>query len=323
METIRYQLGQMSQVSGVALSWEIPDGNNGFSWQVFKPETGSTTAFTSQVLVADNQYANTYSIPIKAGTFFTSRYAASDSGKVVINAAQAKALGYNNPKDAIGQQLRAQGISTALTICGVTNDFQFGTMQQHISPITFINVNWSRTYRYCSIKLRPGNMESSITALQKKWSELMPGAPFEYNFMDDALKKIYKTEIQLKKAAYMATTLAMVIVLLGVLGLISLNVQKRAKEIGIRKVLGSSVSDVIILFMKDFLGIVVIAGVVACPLSYLIMSKWLNGYAYKVTITPIPFILTIALLTLITALLICIQTIKAALANPIKSLRTE
>lgn len=151
----------------------------------------------------------------------------------------------------------------------------------------------------------------------------MPGAPFEYNFMDDALAKMYKTEIQLKKAAYMATGLAIIIVLLGVLGLISLSIQKRTKEIGIRKVLGSSVNNVILLFMKDFLGIVIIAGLVACPLAYVLMQHWLSDYAYKINLTPVPFIIAVISLTIVTAILIGIQTIKAALANPVESLRSE
>ena len=151
----------------------------------------------------------------------------------------------------------------------------------------------------------------------------MPGAPFEYKFMDDALKKLYTNEIQLQKAAYIATGLAIVIVLLGVLGLISLSIQKRTKEIGIRKVLGSSVAGITSLFLKDFMGVVIIAGLVACPLAYLIMQKWLNDYAYKISISISPFVLSIALLTGITACLIVLQTIRAAFANPVKSLRSE
>ncbi|MEO6850169.1 MAG: ABC transporter permease, partial [Mucilaginibacter sp.] len=107
MEVISAQLAQMPQVSSVALSWEIPDGSNGFSWQIYKPGTGSTHSFTSQVLVSDNQYARTYDIPIKAGVFFGPNFMAADSGKIVINQTQAKALGYNDPKDAIGQQVKA------------------------------------------------------------------------------------------------------------------------------------------------------------------------------------------------------------------------
>ena len=151
----------------------------------------------------------------------------------------------------------------------------------------------------------------------------MPGVPFEYTFMDDALAKLYTSEIQLKKASYTATVLALIIVLLGVLGLISLSVQKRTKEIGIRKVLGSSVTGIMSLFMKEFLAVIIIAGVVACPLAYLIMNKWLQEYAYRIPITAEPFVISILILGFITAVLIGVQTIKAALANPVKSLRTE
>jgi len=151
----------------------------------------------------------------------------------------------------------------------------------------------------------------------------LPGEPFEYHFMDDALNKLYAIELQLKKAAFVASFLAVVIVLLGVLGLISLSIQKRTKEIGIRKVLGSSVAGITRLFLKDFMGVVIIAGVIACPLAWLIMSKWLNDYAYKINISATPFVISLVLLTTVTAVLIIVQTAKAAFSSPVKSLRSE
>ena len=151
----------------------------------------------------------------------------------------------------------------------------------------------------------------------------MPGAAFEYKFMDDTLTSVYASEIQLKKASYTATLLALIIVLLGVVGLISLSIQKRTKEIGIRKVLGSSVTGIMSLFMKEFLMVMLVAGIVACPIAYIIMSGWLQSYAYRINITAIPFVITMLLLGIITTGLICLQTIKAATANPVKSLRTE
>ncbi|MDB5001617.1 MAG: hypothetical protein JWR76_2694 [Mucilaginibacter sp.] len=322
MENIRYRLSQVPQVSSVTLSWEILDGSNSGNLQAYKMSADSTQAFTSQLLLTDNQYAATYGLSLKAGEFFKSQYMPGDSAKVVINETHLKALGYTNAKAAIGQQFKANNMPV-LTICGVVADFQFGTMQGRILPITFANINYLPFYRYFSIKIQPGNLEESLAAVQQKWAEVMPGAPFEYNFMDDALAKMYKTEIQLKKAAYLATGLAIIIVLLGVLGLISLSIQKRTKEIGIRKVLGSSVNNVILLFMKDFLGTVVIAGLVACPLAYVLMQHWLSDYAYKISLTPVPFVIAVISLTIVTAILIGIQTIKAALANPVESLRAE
>ncbi|HEY4197380.1 MAG TPA: ABC transporter permease [Mucilaginibacter sp.] len=323
MESIRYQLAQMPEVSSVSLSFEIPDGANGGPVSIYKTGGDARTALTTQGLSTDNQYAATYNIRLKAGTFFTSSYVPADSSKIVINETASKALGYRDPNDAIGQLVNIPGVNAPFTICGVTSDFHFGSMKDHIGPITFLNVNYAATFRYFSIKLKPGNMQESISSLQKKWSLLLPDAPFEYHFMDDALQHLYQTELQLKKASYMATVLAIIIVLLGVLGLTSLSIQKRTREIGIRKVLGSSVQGVITLFIKEFLGIVLIAGLIACPLAWLMMHSWLNGYVYRIGITGYPFVLSIIVLTSITALLIIIQTLKAALSNPVKSLRSE
>ncbi|MDB5090752.1 MAG: hypothetical protein JWR09_4746 [Mucilaginibacter sp.] len=323
MEAIRYQLTQMPQVSSVSLSWQIPQEGGGGFHQLYRAGTDPKKAINLDELATDNQYATTYSIPLKAGIFFTQQYAQADSAKIVINETASKALGWNDPKDAVGQLVNVPGMTTPLTICGVTADFHSGSMQWQITPVSFTNVNVSHFYRYFSIKLKPGDMQNSITALQKQWSILLPNAPFEYHFMDEALAKLYTTEIQLKKASLMATALAVTIVLLGVLGLISLSIQKRTREIGIRKVLGASVPGIINLFLKEFLGIVFIAGIISCPLAYLIMHNWLNGYAYRISITGYPFMLSILLLTILTVILITLQTIKAAISNPVKSLRTE
>jgi putative ABC transport system permease protein len=196
-------------------------------------------------------------------------------------------------------------------------------MQAKVAPIVFFNVQFAPIYRYMSFKLNPGNIAASIDAVQKKWSTVIPGAPFEYKFMDDTLAKLYKSEIQLKKASYTATILALIIVLLGVIGLISLSIQKRTKEIGIRKVLGSSVPAIIFLFIKEFLWVIAAGGMIACPLAYIIMNNWLENYAYRINITFLPFIISIVCLAFITVLLICIQSVKAAMANPVESLRTE
>ena len=323
-EDMRRQFAAMQQVQNATLSYTVPDGNSSGGASLYKAGADSASAIASQVIMADEYYSSAFGIPMKAGKFFSYPGAFTDSFTVVINESQAKALGWSDAQDAIGKQVEFQtGGGQIFTIAGVTKDFHFESMQKAIQPITFIHVKLTNVYRNFSFKIKPGNIGNSITALQKKWSALMPGVPFEYTFMDESLAKLYKSEMQLKKASYTATVLALIIVLLGVLGLISLSVQKRTKEIGIRKVLGSSVAGIMSLFMKEFLMVILIAGVVACPLAYLIMNKWLQAYAYRINITAQPFLLSILVLGFITALLICIQTIKAALSNPIKSLRTE
>lgn len=324
MELLRKQFSDMPQLKNVSLSFEVPDGGGGGNNQLYKSGTDSTTAVSSTAISVDENYLSTFEISMVAGNFYSQPKTLADSLQLIINETQSKALGWRSPSEAIGQRVKfAGGDGTDFTITGVTKDFHFGSMQKAIQPITFNRVALTNVYRFLSFKLKPGNISSTIEALQKKWSELLPGTPFEYKFMDENLQRVYKSELQLKKASYTATVLSVIIVLLGVLGLIALSVQKRTKEIGIRKVLGSSVNGIIILFIKEFLSVIVIAGLIACPVAYFIMKKWLSDYAYRVDMTASPFIVSIGLLGIVTALLIAAQTIKTALANPVKSLRTE
>jgi len=322
MEMVRQEFAAMSEIGAATLSYEIPNGMNGGQPPVYKAGTDSTQAVAVQSLQTDGNYLSVYQIPLKAGSFFNSQ-AEADSLKVVLNEKAVQALGWKTADDAIGKELKIPGSNNVFVIKGVTGDFHFGSMQGKIPPILFFKVRYTNTYRYLSFKIKPGNTSNTIAALEKKWATLLPGSSFEYTFMDDALKILYKTEIQFKKASYTAMVLSLVIVLLGVVGMVSLSIQKRTKEIGIRKVLGSSVRGIIFLFMKDFLLVILIGGIIACPLAYMIMKAWLNDYAYRIPITPQPFILSIIVLGLITALLISLQTSRMANANPTKSLRTE
>jgi ABC-type antimicrobial peptide transport system permease subunit len=163
----------------------------------------------------------------------------------------------------------------------------------------------------------------SLEAIRQQWAVLLPGSAFEYAFMDDVLKQLYRTEIQLERAAYVATLLALVIVLLGVLGLVSVSVQRRVKEIGIRKVLGASQPGIIRLFLAEFIPVIALAGLAACPLAYAVMQRWLAHYASRIAVTPLPFVASVVGLGVLTLLLIGLQTIRAARANPVESLRSE
>ena len=324
MENIRSKLSHIPQVSDVSLSFEVPDGKNGGNSRVYRAGADSATAITSQILSTDEYYASTYQIPMAAGEFFSAPGAYTDSSKGVINETQARLLGWQNPAEAIGQQLLFAGSpDSRLTIAGVTKDFHFGSMQKAIQPITFLHVGSSPVFRFLSFRIRPGNISHTIDELQRNWALLMPGAPFEYKFMDETLHALYKTEIQLKRASYTATILSIVIVMLGVIGLISLSLQKRTREIGIRKVLGASIPSIISLFMIEFIWVILIGCLIACPVAWFIMQGWLSDYSYRITLTAQPFVIAIGGLATITVLLIVLQTIKAGLANPVKSLRTE
>lgn len=321
MEYIRSEFGKIPGVTEASLSYEIPNGNNGGTVFLYKPGQDSSTAISSQMLLTDKYYFSVFQIPFLAGASFSSN--PSDSASVILNKTAATSLGYNDPKDAIGRPVRLTGDPNLYKIAAVTNDFHFGSMQQKVVPIIVSRVDLQNVYRYLSFKISSTNMTATLDDLQKQWTRLMPETPFEYSFMEDALKDLYDTEIRLKRAAYTATGLALAIALISVIGIIALNIQRRRKEIGLRKVLGASALSIISLFLKDFVRIIIISGAVATAVAIFCMHKWLDGYAYKVTITCWPFITAIVILLLSTSILIIFQTWKTADANPVKSLKTE
>lgn len=322
METIRNEFEAMPQISNTTLTYEIPNGNYGGQTSVYQPKTEISEAVSMLSLRIDDKFLSTFKIPLKAGTSF-SGIGEIDSSKVVINEKAAQALGWKNEEEAIGQQVKISNSDILYTVQGVSSDFHFSSMHQQIRPIIFFNLRVFKTYRYLSFRINPNNIDGSISAIQKKWTTLLPSSSFEYKFMDETLKSLYTSEIQLKKAAYNASLLSIIIVLLGIIGLVSLSIHKRTKEIGIRKVIGASIPNIIKLFLKEFLGIIFLACVIATPISYYIMTEWLNNYVYRINITARPFIYSIGALALITIVLIGLLTWKVANLNPVKSLRTE
>lgn len=321
MEYIRSEFAKLPGVSEVSLSYEIPNGNSGGTVALFNMGADSSQAVSSLILLTDRHYFSVFQMPLLAGNTFSSN--PGDSTSVILNNAAAVALGYGSPKEAIGQSVRLARDPRIYRITGVTNDFHFGSMRTKVTPIIISRVDLQNVYRYLSFKIKSSNITTTIDDLRKEWTRLMPDTPFEYQFMEDALKGLYDTEIRLKRAAYTATGLALAIALISVIGIIALNIQRRTKEIGLRKVLGASPMSIIGLFLKDFVKIILVAGAMAIPMAIFVMHQWLDGYAYKVTMTWCPFVLTVFILLACTSLLIVIQTWKAAETNPIESLKIE
>ncbi|MBO0948381.1 ABC transporter permease [Fibrella forsythiae] len=323
MEAVRDQFARLPGVQSASLSYEIPNGNVGNAGQLFRQGQDSTQAVNVSMMTTDEQYAQAYQIRLQSGRFFHAGQGIYDSTSVVINEAASKALGYKTPEAALNQSVRFQGIPLTYHIRGVVRDFHVGTMHKAIQPMAFGQVQAAAIYRFFSFRLAPGNPKETIAGLERTWRELFPDAPFDYAFMDETLQKLYQTELQLEKAAYVATGLALLIVLLGVVGLVSLSVARRTKEVGIRKVLGASVSGIIGLFLREYAWTMVLANLIAWPLTYWLVSNWLADYAYHMPVTLSPFVLVGAGLALVTAIVISLQVVKAALVNPVTSLRSE
>ncbi|MGG9964127.1 ABC transporter permease [Ferruginibacter sp. SUN106] len=324
MATIRNEFATLPEVEAASFSFEIPDGaSSSMNNTLYKATQDSSQGIIAESLFTDEKYIATYKIPVAAGKFFNADGGTPDSTSVVINESAVKGLGWKEATAAIGQQIKFQGNPGTFTVGGVVKDFHFGPLQEAIRPMYFIHVSNAPLFRYMSFKIKPGNTGAAIAAIQKKWSVLLPDAPFAYTFMDDTLARLYSMEVQMKKAATAATVIALLIVLLGVLGIVTQSISKRTKEVGIRKVLGASVVQVILLFAKEFSIIIIVANIIAWPVAYFALRNWLNNYAYRIDLTFFPFIMVGLVLLLLVALLIAVKTIRTALMNPVKSLRTE
>ena len=323
METVRNEIGKLKEVKEGSFSWEIPDGATGFSSAIYRAEQDSTKAFYAPTLVTDEKFAQTYEIPMAAGQYFHATQGTFQPAGIVLNEAAVKALGFTNTQEAIGQQIRMHNIPNPFTIVGATRNFHFESMHKAIGPTAFMQVRDNPFYRYLSFRLNPTNVGEAMKNIEKKWKELLPDAPFEYTYMDETLQKLYQSEIQLQKAAEVATTLAIIIVLLGILGMVSLNIVRRTKEVGIRKVLGASGISIVFLFLKEFLIVVGLALLIAFPLAVLSMNSWLQNYAYRIELSWITFALVGLVFVIMVALLVGFQTLKAARLDPVKSLKIE
>jgi len=324
MESVRNEFSRLKEIKQVSLSYEIPNGNSGGHYGIYKIGQDSTEATQTQFLATDEKYAETYDLKMAAGKFFQSGQGASVyTDKIVINEAALKALGFKSAEEAVGRQIRVHFFPRPVTIEGIIRNFHFESMHKVIKPLAMIHIRESGAYRFLTFRLNPSNLGKSMDAIEQKWRELMPDAPFEYSFIDDTLQKLYQSEVQLKKAAQLATILSVVIVLLGVLGMVSLNVARRTREVGIRKVLGASGISIIMLFLKEFLLVLLFAVLISFPLVYMTMNKWLQNYAYRIEIGFSTFTWVGLFFGIIISIIVCMQTYKAALMNPVKSLKTD
>lgn len=323
METVRNEIAKLKEIKQGSLAWEIPDGATGFSSAIYRVGQDSTKAFYAPTLVTDEKFAQTYEISMAAGQYFHATQGAYQPDRIVLNEAAIKAFGFKNAQEAIGRQIRIHYSPRIFTIVGVTKDFHFESMHKAISPTAFMQVKDNTFYRYLSFRLNPSNLGEAMKTIEKKWRELLPDAPFEYTFMDETLQKLYQSEVQLKQAAEVATTLAIVIVMLGILGMVSLNIVRRTKEVGIRKVLGASGISIVFLFLKEFLIVVALAILIAFPLAVLSMNNWLQNYAYRIELSWISFAFVGLVFIIMVALLVGFQTLKAARLDPVKSLKIE
>ena len=262
----------------------------------------------------DFNYLDLYEMDILIGRKFAREYATDEKEAVLLNETALKETGWEEP---IGRRFDGG------TVVGIVKDFHFEPLRKVIKPIFFrVMTDDDRSF-FLSIKIKSEDIAATLAFIEKTWKKFSPAYPFSYTFVDSAIENLYRTEQKVEKAFKYFSLIAIFIACLGLFGLISFTVEQRTKEIGIRKVMGASVLKIVTMLSSDFAKLVLLSNIISWPAAYYVMNRWLEGFAYRTALGPWTFVLTGFLTLIIAMLTIGLQSIRAAKANPVDSLRYE
>ena len=287
------------------------------------PDAGldQKTAVSMQNWYVDENYIPTLKMQMVKGRNFSAQMK-TDSSAIIINEAAAKLLPFDDPVDKTLYYLTSiQSRETkAYHVIGVVKNFNFNSLREQVSPMALF---YAEERGKIAIRFKTTNIPGLIAAVESKWKSIAPNQPFTYSFMDDDFNSIYKSEQRVGKIAVSFSVLAVLIACLGLFGLVTYAAEQRTKEIGIRKVLGASVGNIINMLSKDFMKLVLVAMLIAFPVGWYFMNKWLRDFAYRISIDWKIFLTAGVVAMLIAILTVSAQALKAAVANPVDNLRTE
>jgi len=319
-EILRQQLLSNPGVKQISFSSGAPVFNSNFA-PFISPENGITKDDVTELKFIDEPYTDMFQIQILAGNNIrrNNKLENDTTYDVLVNETMIHKLGLREPQQGIGKHINIG--NWHCTITGIVKDFQSESKHKKIRPCVLIYR--ADNFYMASVKLTASNMNRSITSIDKSWSVLFPQSIFSYEFLDDHIAAWYRQEQKEYTAFKLFAGIAILIGCLGLYGLIAFAAAQRTKEVGIRKVLGASLTDIVLLFSKEFVLLIAIAFLIAAPVAYYFMNNWLQGFAYQISIGPNIFVIAIVSSFIIAAATIAYQAIKAAVENPVKSLRTE
>ncbi len=318
-DAFKQALKEIPAVKSVSLASSVPGGGNSIAYSQIRNVKGDMQVANLDVYFVDFDYIDQYKIKTVAGRTFSKEYGTDTSKAMVLNEAAVKMFGYSSPEQAIGKTFKQWGREGE--IIGVVKDFHFQSLQQPIKPLS-MRIEPGNT-DLVSINVAAANLPATIAAVEKRWKEVVPTRPFSYFFMDEFFDRQYRADERFGKLFLNFAILAIFISCLGLLGLASYSTLQRTKEIGIRKVLGASTSNIVNLLSRDFLKLIALSAFIAFPIAWFMMSRWLQDFAYRIGLSWSTFLLAGALATFIALLTISFQAMRAALSNPVKTLRTE
>lgn len=318
-ESFHHELRAMPEIIETGSTNALPGG--GFVGIQFKSESNGQIITVNGLFVDDN-YLETLGFEMIDGRDFSPDF--NDSANVVINEQTNFLLGVDNP---IGVNLELQGLNgqnnRVVTIIGVVGDFHYMSIHNTISPFVFLNNEPDNIHQFIPVRIKSGNYQEAISKIEAKWNAIVPGQAFNYSFLDEDLQELYISEFRSGKILNIFALLAIIIACVGLFGLSAYTAALKTKEIGIRKVMGASVSNVVLMLSKDFSKLVIISIVIAIPVSWTLTSRWLEEFAYHTDLSAWIFIAASVTALLISWFTVGYQSIKAAIMNPVNSLRSE
>lgn len=320
-ETFRNVISKMDGVKQSSFAGYLPVDNSSRSDNSFFKEAAinSQSGFNMQIWNVDYDYINVLGMEMAKGRDF-SREFGTDSTGIILNESAAKVLGYEDP---IGKKIYTLGDGQSVisyTVLGVVKNFNYQSLRQEIGPLAMRlgTNNWATAF-----KVSTTNIQGLLAGIENKWKSMAGGIPFSYEFLDQSFDSMYRTEQRIGRVALSFAVLAIFIACLGLFGLATYMAELRTREIGVRKVLGASVTGIVSMLSRDFIRLVLVAAIIAFPVAWFAMDKWLQDFAYRVNIGWVVFLIAGLLAIAIAVITVSLQAIRAALANPVKSLRTE
>jgi putative ABC transport system permease protein len=321
-KAFRQELLNLPGVQNASISGFLPTGGSRSDSPLFPDASlDQKHAVSMQTWWVDESYIPTMDMKVVKGRNFSPEFMTDSSG-VIINEAAAKLLGFADPLNKplyYLEDLETKKIRQ-YRILGVVKDFNFNSLRQTVSPLAFF---LGDNRGSIAVRFKTDNIKDLVGQIEGKWKAMAPEQPFSYSFMDDDFNNLYQAEQRVGKIALSFSVLAIFIACLGLFGLVTYAAEQRTKEIGIRKVLGASVSNIVQLLSKDFIKLVFLAAVLAFPLAWWAMHQWLQDFAYRISIGWWVFAIAGLAAALIALGTVSMQAIRAALANPVKNLRTE
>jgi putative ABC transport system permease protein len=318
LDVIKEELMKTKGVVSVTASSTVPGQSTNNLYANIEMQDGKTSPTNINTNFVDHDFLPAYGIEIIAGRNFSKAFPADDTTAFILNETAVKDFGLS-PQEAIGKKVDQNGKKGS--VIGVVKDFHYQSLHHVIEPLILQNNIYA--YSTLSVKIKADDMPGTIKAIEGKWKELSSNLPYRYSFLDEDYERLYKADALLGKVASIFSGLAIFVGCLGLLGLTSFSVERRIKEIGIRKVLGASVSNVIFMISREFMILILISFVIAIPLTYYLISKWLENFIDRITISPASFVIAGVAVLLVAWITMSYLSFRAAVSNPTKALRNE